>query len=404
MTDVNFNAGEPSSLNSEVIDQQGNKLEEWKVDDYGHVMRVYYPPTEVKKDEMETSVDEQNEERRVFLNIGKDYDASAFPENIEVNKTTYKRDDKARLMGGQWISGVDRRRIVPVPGKVNMSLRKWNGLSARTRDQISSMFSEMDKETLDDISQRSPNEWNEIAVGFLTPQKRLAEHFLTSRPRGDFDPSDLMSYMAELDNLGLADGGSDFSPKKKERSKAFETRIAAWNKSRDKQMNNPSYALLTAPRLDMDEIEEWADAASLGVASSLRQSSEALELSMNDQIPDNLFDRIVRRHLTEQEPPFSSFDDFEFAVDVVKSRFGYKTSLESSIDDGDISGAQEDMILSGKLIELMELDDMAAIEPKVRKTASDIMAILNIHTDVPEEIPNDKNSPDFRPYIASPKA
>jgi hypothetical protein len=128
--------------------------------------------------------------------------------------------------------------------------------------------------------------------------------------------------------------------------------------------------------------------------------NEVLELSMNDKLPDNLLDRIARRYLTEQEPPAASFDDFEMAVDMVKHKFGYPISIESMIEDGTIGDKEQDMILSGKLVEMMQIGDLAAVEPKVRKLVFSLMEMLGVRKDVPEQVPNDTASANFRPYIS----
>jgi hypothetical protein len=388
-----------SDLNQTISDDEGNVIEEWSVDELGHAMRTYSAPAgkTPQADEVSAGV----ESAPISYNRGADFDSSEFPSKVSTPDGEYRRDDAARNVGGQWLSANDKKRLLPVPANVNLSLRRWNGLSSRTREQLNSMMTEMPMEDLKDIGGRSKDEWEEIVSGFTAPQKKLVQYFMKNRPRKEFDPNDIMSFAMELDNLGITDSEQPASTEEdKTMSFPMATRLEAWKASRKKQEMNPSYNLLLAPRLSEAELDEWTDAAAVGVATSLREATEVLELSMNDKLPDNLLDRIARRYLTEQEPPAASFDDFEMAVDMVKHKFGYPISIESMIEDGTIGDKEQDMILSGKLVEMMQIGDLAAVEPKVRKLVFSLMEMLGVRKDVPEQVPNDTASANFRPYIS----
>lgn len=401
-----MNLDQPTNMEQFNITNTGSDgqiRETWETDEFGHMTRIYSAPEKMEDRNMNEQSQATSEPQRAYINIGDDFDSSEFQGSIKSDGKTYTRDENARLIGGQWISGADRKRLIPVPAKVNLSLRDWNSLSGRTREQISSMMTEMDKETLDEIANRSSDEWKMIVSGVADPQKQFAKYLTTNRPSKDFDPNDPISYVEELDNLGFTEG-SQATEDEEEMPKVMASRLEAWRTSRNRQIENPSYGLLSAPRLSEEAMMEWVDAASIGAAVSLRQSLEVLELSAGDKLPDNLFDRIARRFITEQEPPFSSFDDFEMAVDLVKYRFGYPSSLDIMIEDGTIPESAQDMILSGKFIELLSSSDMATVEPKTRSQVQNLMSLVGVYPMVPEEIPNDKMSGNFRPYIVSQTA
>lgn len=331
-----------------------------------------------------------------------------FPKKITVDaaEEVYERDDSAMKIGDTWIAGSATSKIKPVPPGLDLSLRQWNGLSQRTQEILEEMVS--DPEIRDEMSKKSRAEWEQAIRGLTQPQRRLMEYSLKNRLSDQFDESDMMNYILELDDLNLNDEdeearqliGSAFFGSSAGRDEEFDemvkAQLAKYRHRRERQKSNPSHGLEWAPRLEDDELYEVADAATISTVRSVDRAIKTMELARDSQLPNDLFRRIALSNIQKLLPGVATADDEAMILDMIAFRLGYPVQYMQWIADGNIPEEELELLMSGGLAKAIE--ELQNLDPESPELWPSWVRGTTIEPDVAKDVPDPSNDPDYRPY------
>lgn len=331
-----------------------------------------------------------------------------FPKKITVDaaEEVYERDDSAMKIGDTWIAGGATSKIKPVPPGLDLSLRQWNGLSQRTQEILEEMVS--DPEIRDEMSKKTRADWEQAIRGLTQPQRRLMEYSLKNRLSDQFDESDMMNYILELDDVVLSEEdeearqliGNAFFGSSAGRDEEFDdmvkAQLAKYRHRRERQKANPSHGLEWAPRLEDDELYEVADAATISTVRSVDRAIKTMELARDSQLPNDLFRRIALSNIQKLLPGVATADDASMILDMIAFRLGYPVQYMQWIADGDVPEEELELLMSGGLAKAIE--ELQNLDPESPELWPSWVRGTTIEPDVAKDVPDPSNDPDYRPY------
>ena len=309
-------------------------------------------------------------------------------------------------IGETWIASSAKSRIKPVPDGLDLSLRQWNGLSQRTQDILEEMVS--DPEIRDEMRKKSRADWEQAIRGLTQPQRRLMEYSLKNRLSDNFDESDMMNYILELDDLGLNDEdeearqliGSAFFGSSAGRDDEFDdmvqAQLAKFRHRRERQKANPSHGLEWAPRLEDDELYEVADAATISTIRSIDRAIKEMQLPRDTQLPNELFQRIASSNIQKLLPGIATPDDEAMIMDMIAARLGYPVMYMQWIADGNLPEQELELLMSGDLAKAIR--ELENLDPESPELWPSWVRGTTIEPDVAKDVPDPSNDPDYRPY------
>lgn len=331
-----------------------------------------------------------------------------YPKKIMVDaaEEVYERDEQAMKIGDTWVAGISRSRIKPVPDGLDLSLRQWNGLSQRTQEILEDMVS--DPEIRDEMKKKSRADWEQAIRGLTQPQRRLMEYSLKNRLSDEFDESDMMNYILELDNLNLNDEdeearqliGSAFFGSSAGRDDEFDdlvkAQLAKYRHRRERQKANPSHGLEWAPRLEDDELYEVADAATISTIRAIDRAIKEMQLARDTQLPNDLFERIAMSNIRKFLPGIATDDDAAMILDMIAFRLGYPTHYMKWVADDVVPEQELELLMTGQLAKAIE--ELESLDPESPELWPSWVRGTTIEPDVAKDVPDPSNDPDYRPY------